>query len=271
MFPGIDGFEWTPGHLIFLGIFYTVVAVVFLTLALAAVRAWRSYRANRAEAIRWQADFHDLPARDRACRHARTGEMRERVCELGFDCRRCETHARLLEERPPAQAPAADTEAGGVRLPLDRLYHRGHTWVRPEKDGTVTVGLDELASRLMGTPDRVRLPKAGRRISVNGTGWRMWKHGSDVRVLSPVDGEVAATGGPEAGWYLKVKPAEGRLDARHLLRPDEAAPWMRRELERVQWTLGHSLADGGVMVQNLSEAVPAEAWDAVCAGVFLQV
>ena len=59
----------------------------------------------------------------------------------------------------------------GVPMPHDRSYHRGHTWARLEDDGTYTVGLDELGSRLIGKPEIIELPAPGTPVFVNGTGW----------------------------------------------------------------------------------------------------
>src|SRR6516225_7425562 len=78
----------------------------------------------------------DLPAADRACRHVLTGEFKCRECPNAFDCRQCETHARLIAQHSPRLAE--EDEVFGMRFPADRFYHRGHTWARPESDGTVT-------------------------------------------------------------------------------------------------------------------------------------
>ena len=61
MFPGIYDFKWDAGHIVFLGIFYTVLAVVLTTMTVAFGRALRAFRERRVEALRWHADFDDLP------------------------------------------------------------------------------------------------------------------------------------------------------------------------------------------------------------------
>ena len=255
MFPGVYGFEWNAGYLIFLGIFFAVVLTMFGAVGLALWRAWRDGRERRVEAIRWQSDFHDLAERDRRCRHEIAGQVAERACDNGFDCRCCGFHAKL----------AAPVEPG-------RLHHRGHTWVETQPDGTVTVGLDEMAGCLMGKPDQVELPRAGGRVEVNGTGWKMRRNGAEVRVLSPVEGEVVATGGPDAGWFLRVRPSS--FNMAHLLNAAEASRWFVREMERVQLMLvaeaGPALADGGVMVEDVPAAQPGADWDAVWGRVFLE-
>jgi hypothetical protein len=274
MFPWNYGFHWGPGTLIFLGAFYTVLLVVAVTLASAFLCSRRDLRCDKVDHIRWHSDFHDLPAHERVCRHVLTGEFRSRVCPNEFDCRRCETHNRLVYRRPPAAIEELDEEIFGMSFPLDRFYHRGHTWAHPEIDGTVTVGLDDLGRRLLGTPDAVELPRPGTHIHANGEAFRVRKRNAGVRVLSPVDGEVLETGGTERPWYLRVRPDS--LDLRHLLRGSEVRAWLTREMERLQLAMARqgaatpSLADGGVPVADMAASCPAADWDAVCGEMFLQ-
>src|SRR3954468_25006683 len=102
MFPWNYGFHWGIATYLFLGAFYTVLVVVVTTLINAFLRTRRGLRANASEGIRWQSDFHDLPAADRTCRHVLTGEFKQRECPHAFDCRECTTHAKLMEHRPVA-------------------------------------------------------------------------------------------------------------------------------------------------------------------------
>ncbi len=277
MLPGVFGFKWTAGNLIFLGIFYAVVCVVLSTIAVAMIRAVSDFRHRKHDALRWKADFDDLPKAARTCRHQLTGELKHRVCPNGFDCRECSQHAQFLA-RASGAAHSLDEDIliFGYHLPLDRMYHRGHTWVRREEDGTVSVGLDDFAARLIGKPDSVELPAPGTRITVNGVGWNLKRGSSVIRILSPVDGEVVATGGAEQGWYLKIKPRNGNLDTRHLLRGGEIGPWIMKEMERLQLALsverlGATLADGGTPVADLPAALPDADWDAVWGDLLLMV
>jgi Glycine cleavage H-protein len=273
MFPWNYGFHWGPGTVIFLGAFYCVLAVIAATVGAAFLRARRDLRSHTEDRVRWSEDFHDLPPRDRVCRHVLTGEFKTRECPNAFDCRECETHARLIEKHPLPPAEG-DREVFGMSFPLDRFYHRGHTWAHLEPDGAVTIGIDDLGKRLLGTPDAIDLPQPGARIHANGTAFRVRKREADVRVISPIDGEVIETGGPGSDWYLRVRPDP--LDMRHLLRGPEVQAWILREMERLQLALAEegaaspTLADGGVPVADISASYPEADWDAVCGEMFLQ-
>src|ERR1051325_2071018 len=136
MFPDVYGFRWTAGHLIFLAVFFTV-ALAIVGTALAALRnAARDLRTGKAARICWRADFAELPAAERRCRHELAGRVESRTCPHAFDCGRCPDDARFAQRPSPVQA-----HTFGLNYPADRFYHRGHTWVKPESDGTLTVGL----------------------------------------------------------------------------------------------------------------------------------
>jgi hypothetical protein len=273
MFPNVYGFSWTPLHVTFLAIFFSVAGVIAAALTVAFWRTRRDLALGRATAIQWHGSFEDLPERDRICRHQFTGEFCDRHCERGFDCRGCVTHAKLIRAHPVARAK--EESLFGLNYPADRMYHRGHTWVRPEPDGTVTVGPDELSRKMFGRVEQVELPPPGTKLEVNGTAWKLRQRGDEFRVLSPVDGEVVETGSPDNGFYLRVRPSGGQLQAAHLLRGAEIGPWVMRELERLQTLMAPdpntpALADGGVLVDDAPEAFPHANWPAVWGEMLLE-
>ncbi len=277
MLPGIHGFHWEAGHLIFVGLFLIVAVVIGATGLTAALRSGRNFRKNRADAIIWKHDFQDLPDIEKKCRHELDGVFQARTCDRAFDCRSCPTHANLLEKGTIGQtAPVVQTttSVAGLKIPLDRFYHRGHSWVHPEADGTATIGLDAFATTIFGRPDKVSFPKVGDRLQLNGTAWRMTKGNRETRVLSPIDAEVLETGCPGGEWFLRVRPQEELCSNRQLLAGPEVVPWMIREFERLQvalsGTAGPALADGGTVTEDLAESCTRVEWDQACSALFLE-
>jgi hypothetical protein len=217
----------------------------------------------------WRLNFAELPEEERCCRHQLAGRVAHRICPNAFDCRHCSQYAKFAAL--PAKTLAANV---GVNFSNNLLYHRGHTWARPDGDGIVTVGLDELARHLIGHPDSVQLPAEGREIESNGLAWRMMKNGHEIRVRAPIDGTVVATGGDGAGWYLKLRPRDP-VDLRHLLRGAEVPGWLSGELDRLQLQFSAPetslcLADGGTLMPDLMDALPAADWDTALAATFLE-
>jgi glycine cleavage system H lipoate-binding protein len=271
MFPGVDGFHWTFGHVFFVSIFLGVATIIAAIVVASLVRSGSDILNGRAGQIRWSLEFSELAREFRQCRHALTGEAAGRTCTNAFDCRNCGEHGKYRQ----ARAGECDDTACGLFYPNDRYYHRGHTWLTPQQDGTLLVGLDAIGEHMVGKPDLVRMPATGSRVANNGEGWRFSKDGLDVRVLSPVDGTVVQTGGPEDGWYLRVQPDANPPDLRHLLRGEEVAPWVSREIERLQCALSPDaeiplLADGGMLMEELIREVPAARRDEVLGEMFLE-
>lgn len=272
MFPFVDGFHWTFGHVLFLSVFGAVLAVIGVTLLMSLRRSARVAASGQAETIRWKSDFHDLAESERQCRHELAGRVNHRQCHNEFDCRKCETHPKLVNA---IAADEFDVSAYGLSYPADRLYHRGQTWVRQEADGTLTVGLTDLGRRLLGRPDSVELPSPGDRLFANGKGWTLTRNGVTARLLSPVDGEVLEVGGPDQEFYLRVKPSTAHPNLAHLLRGAEVSGWVRSQLERLQILTTPegakaSLADGGVLMDDLPKAQPDADWDKVYGEIFLE-
>jgi glycine cleavage system H lipoate-binding protein len=279
MFPWIYGFEWTPGYLIFLGIFFLVVLTMTSVVTVAAVKSIVYYRTGRAEWMRWQSEFSELPGTSRACRHAFTGELPGRICDQGFHCAECAMHAKLSQANPPAphgpRIVAGEEPVLGVRVPLDRFYHRGHTWVKPLRDGCLLVGLDELGRRLIGKDAYVKLPIPGTRLAEESTVCRAVKNGSEIRMLTPVAGEVVDAHATDGGWEMRLRP-EANCELRHLLSGDEVRAWYRYEIQRLQLAGGEpdaapALADGGELPADLSTAFPEDRWERVCGQMLLDV
>lgn len=275
MFPWIYEFQWTPGHLIFLGAFFSVLAVISLSVA-RAVRASADDVANgRVPGLRWHAEFAELPAAARRCRHEFTGEVRGRACPHGFACGECDLHPRLLDRRPARRPGAARAvTVRGIELPLDRLYHRAHSWAKDEGDGLCTIGLDAFASRIIGAPDGLSVPAPGTRLRPNSPACSLTKAGRRYSVLSPVGGTVVGAGGSGTEWWIRLRPDAPPDSAVHLLRGEEVGPWITREMERIELmsgsaSAGPSLADGGELLPELGGHFDAGAMDDIRAGLLM--
>jgi hypothetical protein len=272
MFPGVDGFAWDVGHIVFIGAFLTVLTVLAGAVGWSVAAAARDVRRQCVPALRWEAAFGGLPPAARVCRHTLAGVIDRQVCARSFTCGSCPDHAVLAAR--PIRWGLAHSPLAGVEVAPDRLYHRGHTWARREADGAWSIGLDELAERVLGTPDEVLLPPVGARLAANGVAWSARCGRDAVRVLSPLDGEVTATGSRGLGWYLKVRPSPGGPDTRHLLSGDEARAWAAGEVQRLLVALrdpaiGPALADGGRLAADLPAAAPAADWQALRGQVLL--
>lgn len=158
-------------------------------------------------------------------------------------------------------------------------YHApNHTWLAPRRDGEVTVGLDDLANRILPSVTAVELPREGMAvhrgdpIAVLSAGRRM------VRIGAPVDGTVlkvnrAVRNDPGrvhrepygSGWLFTMAPADASYRA--FPQDRQAGSWLRSERLRlnhfVEAELGLAAADGGTLVDPLPTALGEEGWKKV--------
>ena len=115
-------------------------------------------------------------------------------------------------------------------LPGDLRYTDEHEWLRPEEDGTVTVGITDHAQSALGDLVYVELPEVGQEIEEGGEMAVVESVKAASDVYAPVGGEVVAVNealsdDPEKvnadpygdGWIVRLKPSgDGRT-----MSPDE--------------------------------------------------
>ncbi len=172
------------------------------------------------------------------------------------------------------------------RLPADRHYHQGHSWMKGEADGLVSVGLDDFAQKLVGKVDGVELPPVGAKLAQGEKAWKLTVDSRPVAMLSPVDGEVVAVN-VEAqrspgvlnqdpygtGWLLKVRPARLAADKHNLLSGTLARKWMEDTVDELRRESGGGLGpvaqdggqlvyqDGGMPVSGIARALAGDKWE----------
>jgi glycine cleavage system H protein len=106
-------------------------------------------------------------------------------------------------------------------IPADLRYAKSHEWLRPESDGTVTVGISDYAQNSLGDITYVQVPKVGAAFKAGETFGVVESVKAASDLYAPVSGTVVAVNGaldgaPETvnrapytdGWMLKLKPAD---------------------------------------------------------------
>ncbi|MDR7607005.1 MAG: glycine cleavage system protein GcvH [Armatimonadota bacterium] len=136
-------------------------------------------------------------------------------------------------------------ELAGCRVPEDLYYWvEKHVWARPEEDGTVTVGITDVAQHLAKTIIAVT-PKAVGRTVERGKSAGTVESGKWVGpITSPVTGKVVAVNerlkaeptlvnqdSYGAGWILRLQPVRWEEERLALLTGAEAVDAYRVLLE----------------------------------------
>lgn len=201
-----------------------------------------------------------------------------KLCDRHYECDDCGFDQAM---RNPGRLAAA---AGLARCPSaaaatdSLLFHPRHVWARFETGGRVRTGLDDFGRRLAGRIYCVALPEPGTRIAAGEPAWTFVHGDGEVSVAAPVSGIVAESNErlrhqPSlvnqdpygAGWAVVLTPTDLATDLRDLCFGAEIAPWIAEESEKLNRELTSAgealptLMDGGCLVDDLHQAIPAEA------------
>jgi len=202
--------------------------------------------------------------------------------------KRAEVEVRVGAARPMARAAVAAgataTLPSWFQIPAGVYLHPGHTWARVEDDGTVTVGADDFAHKLVG-PARAALPVPGADVVQGEAAFYVGDKEKSVPMIAPVDGKVVAVNPAAAkkedgladpygaGWLFKVRPTRLTSNLHQLLGGATAKRFLDAAGEalsmRLTPELGHVLQDGGVPIDGLARAIAGDEWDAVARRFFL--
>jgi glycine cleavage system H protein len=195
-----------------------------------------------------------------------------------------------LLNRSPVQPlkMASNLRAGGewFHLAKNVYYHPGHSWVRPEKNNIVKVGIDDFAQKLLGKADSLILPEVNFHVEQGEIGWRVQSDSKLIDILSPVNGKVIAVNeealkSPELieqdpygkGWLLKVQVSKMKPNLRNLLSGKLAVAWMENTVRTLQKRMGSDLGivmqDGGLPVSGFAKALSSDKWDDIAAEFLL--
>jgi CheY-like chemotaxis protein/glycine cleavage system H lipoate-binding protein len=80
--------------------------------------------------------------------------------------------------------------AGEFSIPGGVLISRGHCWVSLSPDGSVKVGMDDFAKKLIGRVDALELPKVGATLRVGQPLFAIRQKSRRIEFLAPVSGRV---------------------------------------------------------------------------------
>ncbi|MCC6157865.1 MAG: hypothetical protein IT350_07410 [Deltaproteobacteria bacterium] len=179
----------------------------------------------------------------------------------------------------PAKAVRAAVERiKGIAMPADLAFHPGHAWARFVRQN-VLVGADDFARKLLGRVTQVVLPAEGAVLRKGARAFTLVVDGRRFDVRSPLDGTVVGVNALaaadadvfnndpyQAGWLLRVKPADPADVRGSLFDGERAKQWMTRVMDEffaATHEMGMVAADGGEAVDGLAKAAGANDWEMI--------
>lgn len=171
-----------------------------------------------------------------------------------------------------------------AQVPSGIFLDQSHQWMQLETTGGLKVGVDALASAILGRFDQVELPAIGTEFRRGEAIAKLRKQDRVLTLRALVDGRVEEVNGALTrepsmadsdpfgkGWIYRMTPR--KLNSAVLATKrvgEEASAWMRQEMARLRdfvaaipsaYALpGATLQDGGCPVQGFADALNDEQW-----------
>jgi glycine cleavage system H lipoate-binding protein len=171
-------------------------------------------------------------------------------------------------------------DEAGLQLRPDVHYAPCHAWLASRRGGGVTIGLDDLALRLLPSVTGIEALPPGRTVRRGERLLTLQAGGRALAVPSPVDGTVLAVNqaarrdpglvkrdGYGRGWLVAVRPDDAGWTALPI--GEGAVRFLQRESARwnrfVEEELGFAAADGGRLVAPAPTLLGEEGWQRLVA------
>ena len=164
--------------------------------------------------------------------------------------------------------------AGNLRFRGGLAYSPGHTWVKSE-GGSLKVGLDDLAQRILPWTVAVEMPRTGRIVKEGEPVATLSCGEREVQVSAPASGRIVAVNQEVlreptlaksenygSGWLFAIEPTG--QEWKTLPAGERARSWLRAEGERLtrfyEEQLGMAAADGGELIGSPDTLLTDAQW-----------
>jgi len=235
-------------------------------------------KGKKGKIVFWKEKLKELPVWKRPCLHHMKRRIGFRACTNEYLCGNCEFD-QYFDDQYAVHAvvkPVDVLDIDGFKIPQGFYLHKGHTWVKIEKDQTVRVGLDDFALRMLGPLDRIEAPLMGKEGKQDRADISINRGKREAKVLSPVSGVVTdinpslrekgnlANEHPYSkGWVLRIHSNNLRHDIRRLMISGETKDFLEQEVNRLYQVIEETVplaADGGNLGDDIYGKMPQIGW-----------
>lgn len=173
-----------------------------------------------------------------------------------------------------------------LKIPQGIYFSKNHTWTHLGESGAAKVGLDDFLQHVIGNLQLSGMKDPGDSIRKGELLAEIEQDGKQLRVYSPISGEVLETNDLLAedpgiinsdpynkGWIYRIKPSNWMKDTSSCLLAEKATEWSDKELTRFKDFLSVGamkkfssepamvmLQDGGEIRDNVLSELPDEVW-----------
>ncbi|MCG8634389.1 MAG: glycine cleavage system protein H [Desulfobacterales bacterium] len=237
-------------------------------------------RRRSGKFVFWQDRLNRLPRAKRPCIHHMKGRIDFKVCPKAYHCIDCEFDQFFQDQFKvyTRVEQVGFNDVRGFALPAGYYLASGHTWIKIEGSGMVSIGIDDFASRLFGQFDSLSAPLMGKELTRGAPAFTLGRDKNRITFMSPVSGVITGIN-PHAqknpggivkapyteGWLLTLFCPNLKQDLKNLMFMDTATQFIdasARDLhDFLEEKTGLRAADGGELVPDIYGNVPDVSWE----------
>jgi len=192
---------------------------------------------------------------------------------------------RKVKQSEQIQKVQGTLTANSLRIPQGVFFSKFHTWAHLLTNGEARVGIDDLLIHFTGDVNFEHVKSPGQNIKKGDVLTIINHNGKNLRILSPISGEIRRTNSnlsenPDLlkddtyrqGWIYTIKPTNWKAETNSYYLAEEATYWAKQELLRFKDFLSISvqkfmpqpsgvvLQDGGELIDAPMAELPQEVW-----------
>lgn len=131
----------------------------------------------------------------------------------------------------------------GYTFPDNLYYHKDHTWVKKEDDGTIRIGMNDFYQKSAGDTTYIDLPFEGDEVTQGETCGKIQSAKWVAKFVSPISGEITKVNNEleddctlinkspyDNGWIMIVKPTKLDEELKTLYHGSQVEPWVKKEI-----------------------------------------
>ncbi|MCF8225144.1 MAG: hypothetical protein K9J30_04620 [Bacteroidales bacterium] len=169
-------------------------------------------------------------------------------------------------------------------VPGGYFFDRSHTWAYMERNGNISIGVDDFLQHVTGSVTRIRLKEPGEKVKRGEKVFSLIQNGKTLDIKSPVSGVIRTynreleenpgliNSSPyDRGWIYLIEPDNWKLEMELVFMSENYADWIKKEFERLRDFVMTGLKpfarkevvlqDGGEVNKGLLEQFGPEAWE----------
>ena len=167
------------------------------------------------------------------------------------------THRKVFSGAPPKTSPVFDEKS--VFIPKGLYFDKTHMWAFMEKNGMVTIGIDDFLQHVTGPLTGATMKTPGEKVKKGDPVLSVIRNGKQLNIYAPVSGIIRAqnenllsdssvmNSSPyDEGWVYRIEPTNWLRETQFLSMAEKYAGWIKNEFSRLKDCLANSAKDNAV-------------------------